>query len=93
MTDNIIKFPMRNLDIEVELDETEEEYYEMVEAIVVMMDMHATGLIVTSDAKWQHVMDGAMSIAVSAGLRAGMSTEEIEAAFESVKVTEVKYDA
>ena len=51
MTDNIIKFPMRNLDIEVELDETEEEYYEMVEAIVVMMDMHATGLIEQKDPK------------------------------------------
>ena len=30
MTDNIIKFPNRHLDVEVELDETEEEYMEMV---------------------------------------------------------------
>ena len=30
MTDNIVKFPKRHLDVEVELDETEEEYSEMV---------------------------------------------------------------
>jgi hypothetical protein len=38
-------------------------------------------------------MDAAMSVAVNAGLRAGLSTEEIEDTFESVKVQEVKYDA
>tara|TARA_E500000318_G_scaffold54719_2_gene50960 strand:+ start:439 stop:720 length:282 start_codon:yes stop_codon:yes gene_type:complete len=93
MTDNILKFPKRNLEVDVELEESEEEYHEMVEAIVVMMEMHTAGLIVTSDAKWQHVMDAAMSVAVNAGLRAGMSTEEIEETFESVRVQEVKYDA
>jgi len=93
MTDNILKFPKRNLDVEVDLDQTQEEYEEMVEAIVVMMEMHTAGLIVTSEAKWQHVMDAAMSMAVNAGLRAGLSTEEIEDTFESVKVQEVKYDA
>jgi len=95
MTDNILKFPKRGLeiDVDVELEETQEEYEEMVEAIVVMMEMHTAGLIVTSDAKWQHVMDAAMSVAVNAGLRAGLSTEEIEGTFESVRVQEVKYDA
>ena len=67
MTDNILKFPKRNLDVEVDLDQTQEEYEEMVEAIVVMMEMHTAGLIVTSEAKWQHVMDAAMSMAVNAG--------------------------
>jgi len=93
MTDNIVKFPERELDIEVELDETEEDYMEMVEAIKTMMDMHVAGLIVTSEAKWHHVMEAAMSIAVSAGLRSGLSAEEVEAMFNSAEVNEIQYDA
>jgi hypothetical protein len=43
MTDNIVKFPSKELDIELELDETEEEYMEMVEAINTMLEMHIAG--------------------------------------------------
>lgn len=93
MTDNIVKFPERELDIEVELDETEEEYYEMVDAINTMMEMHIAGIIMTSPAKWQHVMDAAMSLAVSAGMRSGMKPEEIEKMLNKAKVSEVHYDA
>lgn len=93
MTDNILKFPKRNINVDVELEESQEEYHEMVEAIVIMMEMHTAGLIVTSDAKWQHVMDACMTMAVSAGLRAGMTSEEIEEMFESARVHEVEYDA
>jgi len=93
MTDNIIKFPNRHLDVEVELDETEEEYMEMVEAINTMLEMHVAGLLVTSEAKWQHVMDACMSMAVSAGLRAGISAEEIQNMMRTSKVHEVEYDA
>jgi len=93
MTDNIVKFPNRHLDVEVELDETEEEYFEMVEAINTMLEMHVAGLLVTSEAKWHHVMDACMSMAVSSGLRAGMSAEEIEAMMKTSKIKEVEYDA
>ena len=93
MTDNIIKFPNRHLDVEVELDETEEEYMEMVEAINTMLEMHVAGLLVTSEAKWQHVMDACMSMAVSAGLRAGMVPEEIEEMLKTSNIKEVEYDA
>jgi hypothetical protein len=93
MTDNIVKFPKQGIDVDVELDETEDEYNEMVDAIVVMMEMHTAGLIVTSEAKWHHVMDAAMTMAVNSGLRAGMTTEEIEQTFDSVSVREVQYDA
>ena len=93
MTDNIVKFPNRHLDVEVELDETEEEYMEMVEAINTMLEMHIAGLLVTSEAKWQHVMDACMSMAVSAGLRAGMVPEEIEEMMKTSNIKEVEYDA
>ena len=36
MTDNIVKFPAVELDIDLELEENEEEYMEMVEAINTM---------------------------------------------------------
>ena len=93
MTDNIIKFPNRHLDVEVELDETEEEYMEMVEAINTMLEMHVAGILTTSDAKWHHIMEAAMSMAVSAGLRAGMGPEEIEEMLKTSNIKEVEYDA
>lgn len=93
MTDNIVKFPSKEIDVDLELEETEEEYFEMVEAINTMMEMHVAGILTTSDAKWHHVMDAAMSMAVSAGLRAGMSAEEIEAMMKTSRIKEVEYDA
>lgn len=90
---NIIKFPERELDIDVELEETKEEYEEMVDAINTMMEMQIAGLIVTSEAKWQHVMDACLSMAVSAGLRAGMQSHEIEHLLKTASINEVKYDA
>jgi len=93
MTDNIVKFPGRELDIELELEETEEEYMEMVEAINTMLEMHIAGLLVTSEANWRHVMDACMSMAVSAGLRAGISAEEIQSMMRTSRIREVEYDA
>ena len=93
MSDNIVKFPKRELDIDVELDETEQEYDEMVSAINTMLEMQMAGLIVTSEAKWHHIMDACLSMAVSAGLRSGLDTEEIEEIMHSASIQEVKYDA
>jgi hypothetical protein len=93
MTDNIVKFPGKELDIELELEETEEEYMEMVEAINTMLEMHIAGLLVTSEANWRHVMDACMSMAVSAGLRAGLSAEEIQSMMRTSRIHEVEYDA
>jgi len=93
MTDNIVKFPGRGLDIELEIEETEEDYMEMVEAINTMLEMHIAGLLVTSEANWRHVMDACMSMAVSAGLRAGISAEEIQSMMRTSKIHEVEYDA
>ena len=93
MTDNIVKFPGRELDIELELEETEEEYMEMVEAINTMLEMQIAGLLVTSEANWRHVMDACMSMAVSAGLRAGISAEEIQSMMRTSRIHEVEYDA
>jgi hypothetical protein len=93
MTDNIVKFPGKELDIELELEETEEEYMEMVEAINTMLEMHIAGLLVTSEANWKHVMDACMSMAVSAGLRAGISAEEIQSMMRTSRIHEVEYDA
>ena len=93
MTDNIVKFPGGELDIELELEETEEDYMEMVEAINTMLEMHIAGLLVTSEANWRHVMDACMSMAVSAGLRAGISAEEIQSMMRTSRIHEVEYDA
>ena len=93
MTDNIVKFPSKEIDVDLELEETEEEYMEMVEAINTMLEMHVAGLLVTSEAKWQHVMDACMSMAVSAGLRAGITAEEIQSMMRTSRIHEVEYDA
>lgn len=92
MSDNIYNFPKKPLNIAVDLEE--EEYHEqVVQAVHSIMEMHLAGIVMSSDVDWEHVMDAALSVAISAGLRAGYPLEELEEALSKLKVEEISYDA
>lgn len=92
MSDNVIRFPGRELSIDVDLED-EEHYAEVVSAVHTMIEMHVAGIVGTSDVEWEHIMDAAMSVGISAGLRAGISSDELQEMLASCKVEEVEYDA
>ena len=92
MSDNIYNFPKRPLDIQVDLEE--EEFNEkVVDAVHTMLEMHVSGIVSTSDVEWEHVMDAALSVAISAGLRAGFPLEELQVALSEINIKETEYDA
>jgi len=91
MTDNVVEFPQKELDVNVELD-SEDDYSEIVHAVNTMLEMQVAGMMVTTDIEWPHVMDACMSLAVSAGLRAGMDTDEIATLLQNAKIHEVELD-
>ena len=92
MSDNIYNFPKRPLDIQVDLEE--EEFNEkVVGAVHTMLEMHVSGIVSTSDVEWEHVMDAALSVAISAGLRAGFPLEELQVALSEINIKETEYDA
>lgn len=92
MSDNIYNFPKRPLDIQVDLEE--EEFNEkVVDAVHTMLEMHVSGIVATSDVEWEHVMDAALSVAISAGLRAGFPLEELQVALSEINIKETEYDA
>ena len=92
MSDNIYNFPKRGLDIQVDLEE--EAYNEkVVDAVHTMLEMHVSGIVSTSDVEWEHIMDAALSVAISAGLRAGFPLEELKEALSQIDVKEMEYDA
>ena len=92
MSDNIYNFPKKPMNIQVDLED--EAYNEqVVDAVHTMLEMHVSGIVHTSDVEWEHVMDAALSVAISAGLRAGYPLHELEAALSDIKVREADYDA
>jgi len=92
MSDNIYNFPKRGFDIQVDLEE--EAYNEkVVDAVHTMLEMHVSGIVSTSDVEWEHIMDAALSVAISAGLRAGFQIEELKESLAMIDVKKVEYDA
>ena len=90
MTDNVVEFPKKELDIAVNLED--DGYYEIVTAVNTMLEMQVAGMMVTADIEWPHVMDACMSLAVSAGLRSGMEASEITTMLQNAKIHEVDLD-
>jgi hypothetical protein len=92
MSDNIYNFPKKTLDIQVDLED--EEYHEsVVDAVHTILEMHVSGIVATSDVEWEHVMDAALSVAISAGLRAGFPVEELQKSLSMVQIKDFEYDA
>lgn len=91
MSDNIFKFPKKELDIEVDLEKDEWDD-QVSEAVFTILKMNVEGIVNTSDVEWEHVMDAALNIAVGAGLAAGFSIEQMQNAMNYMD-EEYEYDA
>ena len=91
MSDNIYNFPKGRLEVEVEFDD--DSHQELVDAAHTMLEMHAAGMIQCSDVGWEHILDAAMTLGIGAGLRAGISPEELEDALADVVIEGIIYDA
>lgn len=93
MSDNIYKFPKHDeLDIEVELEEME-AHMEKTEAVYTMLQMHVEGIVNSSDADWEHIMDAALNIGINAGLMAGIPIDELQDVLATCAIEEREYDA
>ena len=92
MSDNVFNFPKPHLNIEVELEDLK-RHEELVEACHMMFEIHAAGMVHTSDVNWEHIMDAALSLGIGAGLRAGITPAELEDALADVCIEEIEYDA
>lgn len=92
MTDNIVKFPSNELDI-VFTPEEEMKHEEIVHAVASSLMFHIEGIESGSDANWDHIMDAAINIAITAGVNSGLTHEQIELMFNIMQIHEVEYDA
>ena len=92
MSDNIYNFPKKGFELEVELEEMQ-EHAEIVRSVQTILEMNISGIVQSSDVDWEHVMDAALSVAMNAGFRAGMSVEELQEFLEGAVLEEFNYDA
>ena len=92
MSDNIFKFPNKGLEVEVELED--EDWDEQVcDSVFTILSMNIEGIVNTSDVEWHHIMDAALNIGLNAGLRAGITLEQMQDAIMTLAEKEYEYDA
>ena len=92
MSDNIYKFPKRELDVDVTFEDIE-LHRDIVDATHTILQMNCEGIVATSDVDWEHIMDAALNVAINAGLRAGASVEELQDILATCTIEENNYDA
>ena len=91
MSDNIFKFPNKELEVEVDLED--EEWNEQVsDAVFTILKMNVEGIVNTSDVSWAHIMDAALNIGINAGLEAGYTIEQMQEAIMTSE-RDFEYDA
>lgn len=92
--DNVIQFPTRE---ELgEMDEFEQGWYEhqkLVDAVGTMLDVHAQGIVNSSeDVDWGHMMDAMLHLTYVCGIRSGMSESIVSELIQTSKMIEVEFD-
>jgi len=92
VTDNIVKFPSKELDI-VFTPEEEMKHEEIVHAVTSSLMFQADGIESGSEATWDHIMDAAINVAITAGVNSGLTFDQIELMFNIMQIQEVEYDA
>ena len=92
VSDNVIKFPKPELDIELVLEEVIKDE-ELVHAVQTALLIYCNGLTASTDADWHHVFDACINMTVMAGLNMGMELEDVEILFNEMEIERVEYDA
>ena len=85
MTDNVVEFKRRELDIEVELDLDHEE----ITMITAMLATQINGLLVSADIKMESAVYACLRAAAHAAMEDGWSAKDFEAFCKSTEITEV----
>ena len=94
MNDNVIQFPTRE-----ELNEMDDfeagwvEHQKLVEAVGTMLDVHAQGIVNSSDdVDWGHMMDAMLHLTYICGIRSGMSESKVIETIQTSTMIEAEYD-
>ena len=82
MTDNIIQFPIGELEIDVELENDEG----LVDAAFASLLMQCNGLFVSTDLDYAMLFEASIQTAVECGLKSGMTPDEISEVFSVLRV-------
>ena len=89
MTDNVVEFPNRELDVEVRLDLNEDE----IAMITAFLTTQINGLLVTADISMESAVYACLRAAAHAALEDGWSAEDFEAFCKSTEIQEIQVDA
>lgn len=92
MTDNIVKFPNRELHIEFTPEE-EIRYDEIVSGLQSAAFMMMDGMHKNTDATWDHVVDAMINATIMCGLEAGLTLEDMQELFHNIYIEKIEYDA
>ena len=89
MTDNVVEFPNRELDVEARLDLNEDE----IAMITAFLTTQINGLLVTADISMDSAVYACLRAAAHAALEDGWSAEDFEAFCKSTEIQEIQVDA
>ena len=89
MTDNVVEFPNRELDVQVRLDLNEDE----IAMITAFLTTQINGLAVTADISMESAVYACLRAAAHAALEDGWSAEDFEAFCKSTEIQEIQVDA
>ncbi len=94
MNDNVIQFPDREQRIEMAQFEAHlEEHDKLVDSVTTMIDVHAHGIITSSDeVDWGHMMEAMLHLSYLCGIRSGMDEDTVNDLIQTSRVIEVEFD-
>jgi len=89
VTDNVVEFPNREIDVEVRLDLNEDE----IAMITALLTTQINGLLVTADISMESAVYACLRAAAHSALEDGWSAEDFEAFCKSTEIQEIQVDA
>ena len=92
MSDNIVNFPNRGLNIEY-TPEDEIRHDEIVSGIQGAVYMLVDGMQKNTDAEWDHVMDALVNATIMSGLECGLELDDIQDLMRNIHIEKIEYDA
>ena len=89
MTDNVVEFPKRDLDVQVRLDLDEDE----IAMITAFLTTQINGLVVSADVSMESAVYACLRAAAHSALEDVWSAEDFESFCKSTEIEEIQVDA
>lgn len=89
VTDNVVEFPKRDLDVQVRLDLDEDE----IAMITAFLTTQINGLVVSADVSMESAVYACLRAAAHSALEDGWSAEDFESFCKSTEIEEIQVDA